>query len=43
MEYFAELTVAFLAENCTYPYQREDLRKHDPRGFALMKKIWEDE
>lgn len=39
-EYFAELSVAYLARNWAYPYQRIDLCKYDPQGFALMAKVW---
>jgi len=40
LEYFAELSVAYLAENWQYPYTAESLRKHDPSGYALMKEVW---
>jgi hypothetical protein len=39
-EYFAELSVAYLAENSTFPYTADDLRKHDPKGYELMKEVW---
>ncbi|HLW66759.1 MAG TPA: hypothetical protein VKS79_15705 [Gemmataceae bacterium] len=41
-EYFAELSVAYLGRNCTYPHTAKDLRKHDPGGYALMKEVWGD-
>lgn len=42
-EYFAELSVAFLAENYTFPHNRKELAKHDARGYEMMKKAWEAE
>jgi hypothetical protein len=49
MEYFAELSAAFLGGksgdeyNKWYPFQREQLRKHDPRAYTLLKKMWKVE
>jgi hypothetical protein len=47
MEYFAELSVAFLAgkdKNIEYnkwqPFNRHELRQFDPRAYNLLKKIW---
>jgi dipeptidyl-peptidase-4 len=40
LEYFAELSVAYLARNSTYPFTAEDLRKHDPDGYKLMESVW---
>jgi hypothetical protein len=47
MEYFAELSVAFLAgkdDNVEYnkwqPFNRRELKKFDPRAFKLLQKIW---
>jgi hypothetical protein len=39
-EYFAELSEAYFGKNDFYPFTREELRKHDPRGFQLMEVIW---
>jgi hypothetical protein len=39
-EYFAELSVAYLARNWAYPFTAEDLRKHDPDGYKLMESVW---
>ncbi len=39
-EYFAETTEAYLWINDFYPYNREDLKKHDPYGYKLMESIW---
>lgn len=40
MEYFAELTEAYLGENDFYPFDCNDLRAYDKQGYALLKKIW---
>ena len=48
MEYFAELSVAFLADenlpqeeyNKWYPHNAKQLKEHDPRAFALLQKLW---
>jgi hypothetical protein len=39
-EYFAELTEAYFGKNDTYPFNREDLKKHDPEGFMFLRKSW---
>ncbi|MFO0628970.1 MAG: hypothetical protein U0325_25570 [Polyangiales bacterium] len=39
-EYFAELTEAYLAVNDFFPFVREQLREHDPDGFALLSRVW---
>jgi hypothetical protein len=49
MEYFAELSAAFLGQpdehsdehfNKWYPFNRRQIREHDPRAYELLKKIW---
>lgn len=41
VEYFAELSVAYFDSSVMYfPFSRDDLQKHDPVGFALMKSFW---
>ena len=40
-EYFAEATEAFFGTNDFYPFVRGELKKHDPRLFALLEKVWE--
>lgn len=49
MEYFAELSVAYLGGvgddedleyNKWYPFNRQQLKDHDPRAFSLLQKIW---
>lgn len=39
-EYFAELTEIYFSSNYYYPYNREDLKKHDPMGFEMIEKAW---
>jgi hypothetical protein len=39
-EYFAELSEAYFGLNDFFPYDRAELEKHDPVGFALMKSAW---
>ncbi|MBI3865264.1 MAG: hypothetical protein HY290_25605 [Planctomycetia bacterium] len=40
-EYFAEQSEAFFGTNDFYPFVRSELERHDPRMFALLKKLWE--
>ena len=39
-EYFAEATEAFFGTNDFYPFVRSELRRHDPAGYRLLKKLW---
>jgi hypothetical protein len=39
-EYFAELTESYFGRNDFYPFQRAELKQHDPRGFAALEEIW---
>ena len=39
-EYFAETTEAFFAENDFFPFNRDELRRHDPGMFALLERLW---
>jgi hypothetical protein len=39
-EYFAESTEAYFSRNDFFPYNREELEKHDPETAALIAKIW---
>lgn len=39
-EYFAECSEAFFGENDFYPFNREQLAKHDPAMFKLLPKLW---
>jgi hypothetical protein len=40
-EYFAELTEAYFGENDYYPFNREQLKAFDPKGYKLMQDAWE--
>ena len=40
MEYFAETTEAYFSRNDFFPFDREQLRKHDPEMFDLLGKLW---
>lgn len=42
MEYFAESTEAYFGENDFYPFNRTDLKKHDPKMHDLLKRLWEN-
>jgi len=39
-EYFAEMSCAYLHRLDYFPHTREDLKKHDKAGFALMENLW---
>ena len=39
-EYFAEVTEAYFARNDFFPFTRDELEKHDPEVFAVLKKVW---
>ena len=39
-EYFAEATEAFFGTNDFYPFVRSELKRHDPGGYELVKKLW---
>ena len=39
-EYFAELSEAYFGCNDYFPYNREQLKKHDPAGYQMVHKIW---
>lgn len=40
MEFFAEMTEAYVGMNDFYPFVRAELKTYDPQTFALMRKIW---
>ncbi len=40
MEYFAESTEAFFGTNDFFPFVRSELKRHDPVGYELLKKLW---
>jgi hypothetical protein len=39
-EYFAELTCAYLDRMDYFPRTRDELKKHDPKGYEMMEKTW---
>ena len=39
-EYFAECTEAYFSRNDFFPYNREELQKHDAEMFDLLTKLW---
>ncbi|BCX46259.1 M90 peptidase family-like protein [Haloferula helveola] len=39
-EYFAEATEAYLYRNDFFPFVAAELRKHDPKVFAVMERVW---
>jgi hypothetical protein len=39
-EYFAESTEAFFTRNDFFPYTRDELKRHDPEMFELLKTLW---
>lgn len=47
MEYFAELSTAFLGQTTTseeynkwFPFNRQQIKDHDPRAYELLQKMW---
>ncbi len=40
-EYFAECSEAFFSRNDFYPFNREELKQHDPEIFVLLEKLWD--
>lgn len=40
MEYFAETSEAFFSTNDFYPFVNAELKKHDPKMFELLGKLW---
>ena len=41
MEYFAESTEAYFGKNDFFPFNREELKKHDPQIHTLVRELWE--
>ena len=40
-EYFAEQTEAFFGKNDFFPFDRAELREHDPKMHDLLRKLWD--
>lgn len=43
IEYFAELTEAYLGENDFFPFVREELEGHDSLGYNVVADVWQFE
>lgn len=39
-EYFAETTEAFFGKNDFFPFERGELERADPTGFAMLREVW---
>ena len=39
-EYFAEASEAFFGQNDYFPFNREELRQHDPKLYSLLWRLW---
>lgn len=39
-EYFAELSTAYFGKNDSYPFDRFDLKGHDPLGYSMIIELW---
>ncbi len=39
-EYFAELSEAIFGRNDFFPFTADDLRAHDPDGYAVVARVW---
>jgi hypothetical protein len=39
-EYFAECSEAFFSKNDFFPFNREELKQHDPEMFEVLMKVW---
>ncbi len=40
IEYFAELSCAYLNKGRCFPFTRDELKTHDPTGYELMEAAW---
>jgi arylsulfatase A-like enzyme len=39
-EYFAEITEAYFGKNDFFPFDRNELKAHDPQGLRAVEKVW---
>jgi hypothetical protein len=39
-EYFAELSEAYFGTNDFFPFDRAELRRHDPAGYEVVERLW---
>lgn len=42
-EYFAELSEAYFGRNDYFPFNREELKRHDPKGCEMIERKWHRE
>ncbi|WP_163992879.1 hypothetical protein [Pyxidicoccus caerfyrddinensis] len=40
-EFFAETTEAFFGRNDYFPFNRDELTRHDPTSLAMLQKVWQ--
>ncbi len=40
-EYFAEASEAYFGKNDYYPFNRAELKKHDPAAYAMVESVWQ--
>lgn len=40
MEYFAEASEAYFGTNDFFPFVRIELKRHDPKAFAMLESLW---
>ena len=40
-EYFAEVTEAYFGKNDFFPFDRAELKAHDPLAYEVLEKVWE--
>ncbi|MEL7124564.1 MAG: T9SS type A sorting domain-containing protein, partial [Bacteroidota bacterium] len=41
LEYFAELTEAYLGENDFFPFFRDQIEDHDEEGYKVVRDVWQ--
>lgn len=41
MEYFAESSESLFGQNDFYPFDRKQLKRHDPDGYELLARLWQ--
>jgi hypothetical protein len=39
-EYFAESTEAYFGKNDFFPFDRDELKSHDPKMLELLEELW---
>lgn len=42
-EFFSETSEAYFGKNDFYPFNRKELKEHDPVTYALLEKIWNED